>query len=221
KHKPLVAQLGDKLSAELPMLIYPESEKQTAAQLEELMKLGLSAVTVGSQGAFNLARQAGVPRIFGDYSLNILNSVALGEYERLGLSRATISFEGSMKAARRMDARIPCGVIGYGYLPVMTFRNCPVRAEKGCGGCIGRASIIDRKGNDFPLLCRSRQYTQMLNPVPLYLGDRQEVLGGLSFVTLYMTTESPARCDELLDRWNNGEAYEGPRTGGLYFRELL
>lgn len=221
QNRQLIAQLGDRLAAELPMLIFPAREGELSGLLAQLVALGLAAAVVGSQGALETARRAGVPAIRGDYSLNILNSVALGEYEAQGLSAATISFEGSMKAARRMDARIPCGVIGYGYLPVMTFRNCPVRGEKGCGGCGGRADVTDRKGNDFPLLCRQREYTQLLNPIPLYLGDRQEVLKGLSFVTLYMTTETAARCDELLSLWNNGQPYPGQRTGGLYFRELL
>lgn len=219
-HKELIAQLGDRLIAELPMLIFPKNEAKVSAQLAELSAMGLATVVAGSQGALTLAREAGLA-VIGDYSLNILNSVALGEYERQGLSAATVSYECSMKAAKKLDGRIPRGVIGYGYLPVMSFRNCPVRSEKGCGGCKGTETVTDRKGNDFPLLCRQREYTQMLNPIPLYIGDKQEVLRGLSFVTLYFTTETPKQCDELLRLWTGGQPYPGQRTGGLYFRELL
>lgn len=220
-HKELLAELGGRLAVELPMLVFPNKEARVSQQLSELVALGLTTVVAGTQGGLELARQAGVPAIRGDYSLNILNSIALREYQQSGLTAATVSFEGAMKAARSLDAQIPCGVIGYGYLPVMTFRTCPVRGASGCGSCMGRADVTDRKGNDFPLLCRQREYTQLLNPIPLYLGDRQEVLKGLSFVTLYMTTEPPAQCDAVLALWNGKQPYPGQRTGGLYFRELL
>lgn len=216
----LIDELGDRLAAELPMFIFPEREEQTAQRLTALAGRGLRTVVAGTQGPLELARRAGLC-VMGDYSLNILNSVALGEYERLGLSSATLSYEISMKAARQLEGRVPVGVLGYGYLPVMTYRNCPARGEKGCGGCDGKATLTDRKGVLNTLLCRDRQYTQLLNSVPLYLGDRQEVLKGLGFVTLYFTVEDAAETDRVLGLWAASQSYPAPRTGGLYFRELL
>lgn len=218
-HSELVTELGERLAAELPMAVFPGGEQQTVEQLKELRAKGLSTVVAGSPGSLALGRESGM-EVAGDYSLNILNSTALGEYEKLGLCRALLSFENSMKNARQMDSRLPVGVIGYGYLPVMTFRNCPARDGKGCGSCGGITQITDRLGNQFPLLCRSREYSQLFNPIPLYLGDRQETLAGLSFVTLYFTTESPRQCDQVLELWQNRSPYPGKRTGGLYFREL-
>ncbi|MEG2086978.1 MAG: DUF3656 domain-containing protein [Angelakisella sp.] len=219
-HQELLAALGDQLAAELPMLVFPDDEAATEGRLTQLRQAGLTAVVAGSQGALFLARRAGLS-VIGDATLNILNSTALGEYERMGLTAATVSIESTMQGAKQLQGRIPVGVLGYGYLPVMTFRNCPARTEAGCAGCTGRRDITDRQNNDFPLLCRNKRYSQLLNPVPLYLGDRQEVLRGLSFVTLYFTVETARQVNELLELWNSGSSYPGKRTGGLYFRELL
>lgn len=219
-HQELLAELGDRLAAEVPLLVFPQDEADVVEKLAELKKQGLQTAVAGSQGGIGLIKTAGLS-CGGDYSLNILNSTALGAYEAMGLAAATLSFENSMKSARQMEANIPVGVIGYGYLPVMTFRNCPARTAKGCGDCNGTTYITDRRGDRFPLLCRQKAYTQLLNPVPLYLGDKQSTLHGLSFAMLYFTVESPAAVEELLGLWQSGAAYPGRRTGGLYYRELL
>lgn len=102
----------------------------------------------------------------------------------------------------------------------MIFRSCPAKGPKGCGGCSGRTVVTDRLGNDFPLLCHHKQYSQLLNMVPLYLGDKQSDLRGMSHVVLRFTTEDPVRCAKVFRLWQQGISFDGKRTGGLYYREL-
>ena len=218
-HKEVIAELGEKIVAELPSLIFPAQEKLMLSRLLELKEAGLTNVMAGSLGSVALAKKSGLT-IFGDYSLNVLNSHALAAYQELGVSDVTVSFENSIRNTKNLGDYLPYGILGYGYLPVMTFRNCPAKSENGCGDCIGRTTITDRKGNQFPLVCRLKSYTQLLNPIPLYLGDRQETLQGIGHVTLYFTVETPARCDEVTRLWVNKTPLGGQRTGGLYFRSL-
>ena len=119
-----------------------------------------------------------------------------------------------------MGDYLPYGVLGYGYLPLMTFRNCPAKVAAGCGGCQGVGSLTDRKGNDFTVKCRGREYSQLLNMVPLYLGDRQDSIRGASFVTLRFTTENAPGCLRVVQSWLEGAPLGSPRTSGLSFREL-
>ena len=139
---------------------------------------------------------------------------------RWGVEDLTLSFELNLRQARELAGGIPRGVIGYGYLPLMTFRACPAQGPGGCGGCQGRAVLRDRLGKEFPVLCHGKQYSQLLNSVPLYLGDRQEALRGLDHVTLRFTTEDRGRCARVMELWLEGAPLREERTNGLYFRDL-
>ena len=209
----LLDRLNGRGVAELPLLTFPGQEEPLARQLTGLRDQGLTTVLAGGLGAVRLAHRLGL-RVQGDFSLNILNSHALAAYADFGLTDTLLSFEGNLRQAAALGDYLPYGVVAYGHLPLMTFRNCPARSADRCGGC---------GGQDFPVLCRGRQYAQLLNPIPLWLGDRQDALRGLSFVVLRFTTESPEDCARLTRMFLDGEPYfEGQqRTGGLYFRELL
>ena len=121
--------------------------------------------------------------------------------------------------ARKLKGSLKRGFIGYGYLPLMNFRNCPARANIGCGECSGESCLTDRKGESFRLLCKDRRYSQLLNCVPLYAADRS--LPPADFETLYFTTESREEAQRVAELYTQRKALDGRRTAGLYFRELL
>ena len=211
----------EKIVAELPLMVYPGDEDALAKKLSALRAQGFAHASAGNLGTIRLAREAGF-QVHGDYALNILNAQALAEYREIGLCSAVLSFEIGMKQAVQVADRLilPVGLLVYGYLPLMLLRNCPARGAKGCpekGSC----RISDRKKMDFALTCREKKYARLHNPVPLYLGDRREKLRGFSHQVLYFTTESPTRCARVLQLWQEGAPLDIPRTGGLYFRELL
>ena len=218
-HRELLRELGGLLAAELPVFTPPQGEAPLAERLAALREEGLSAALCCGPGSARLARGAGL-RVLGDYGLNILSSRAMAACRRWGVEDLTLSFELNLRQARELEGGIPFGVIGYGYLPLMTFRACPAQGPGGCGGCQGRAVLRDRLGKEFPVLCRGKQYSQLLNSVPLYLGDRQEALRGLDHVTLRFTTEDRGRCARVMELWLEGAPLREERTNGLYFRDL-
>ena len=138
----------------------------------------------------------------------------------MGVEDVTLSFENNLRTGAALGDYLPFGVIGYGYLPLMTFRTCPAQGPGGCGRCRGESFLTDRLGKRFPVLCRGRRYSQLLNTVPLYLGDKQGALEGFSHVTLRFTIESRGRCQRVMQLWREGSAFREERTNGLYFREL-
>lgn len=166
-----------------------------------------------------MARELGFA-VLGDYSLNVVNSYACAEYRSMGAADLTLSFELNIKQARAIRSEIPIGLIAYGRLPLMTFRNCPARGAKGCAGCTGVSGIRDRLGNAFPVACRNKAYSQLLNMLPLYMGDRAEELTGLDFTTLYFTIEDAAQCEEITRLYLARRPFPGKHTRGLYFRDL-
>jgi len=195
--------------AELPTLVFPEGEQALLQQ----MRMPVCANHIST---LRLAKQAGVP-VHGGYGLNILNTVSLQAYADMGLEDATLSFEMRLRDAVQVGGTLPRGLIGYGHLPLMQLRCCPAQSKQGCKDCT--RTLVDRKGISFPLVCNDRAYTTLLNPVPLYMGDKD--ITGVEFITLYFTNEAPSQCLEIAEAYLNGRSAPFARTTGLYERELL
>ena len=157
--------------------------------------------------------------LHGGAGLNILNTEALRHYEEAGLVSVTASFELSMRGIQSLGGHIPVGAIVYGRLPLMRFRNCPLRAQTGCAACRARGELTDRRGVKFPVECGERKFSTLLNSVPLHIADRD--LRGLDHKILWFTRESPAECAAVAADYRSGRKSDKERTGGLYYRELL
>lgn len=213
----LLERFGPRLVAELPALLFPLEEEAAQKRLHALRAEGLQATQVEGLGALRMAGEAGL-LAHGGYGLNITNSLALDAYARLGLEDATVSIELHAKKLAALGGGIPRGAIAYGYLPLMRLRCCPAQGRDGCRGCGGHPALTDRKGLSFPLLCHGGRCASLLNAIPLDLAGTP--LSGADFYTLYFTTETAAECRRILTRFRDGEAPEGPRTRGLYFRSL-
>ena len=211
-------RFAGRLFAELPALVFPADEEKLAKRLAALKAAGIADVICDNIGTLAIAKAAGMT-IHGGHGLNILNSVSLSEYEALGLSSATVSFELSAAKIRRLGGELPRGIIGYGYLPLMRTRACPLKKPGGCGKCSGKGALRDRMGKEFTYLCFERKFGTLLNSLPLWAADRD--IQNVDFMTLWFTTEPPERCKEVYRMFAAGEAFDSDRTAGLYFRELL
>ncbi len=207
------------LWAELPQLVWPLEEQAIQDRLVALKEKGLSDAVVGNVGELLMARRIGLT-VHGSPTLNVSNTLSLKAYEKMGLADTTLSFELPVKMGSKLGGEKPRGILAYGRLPLMQFRACPARDEKGCGRCAGRPELVDRKGVVFPMICHGRRYTTLLNSVPLYLGDK--ALPPFDFAVLYFTTEDDAAaCRRIFDGFRRGEAPWFDRTSGLAFRTLL
>jgi len=213
----LVEQFGPRLMAELPRLVFPMEEAALAERLRALKARGLSTAVAGNPGTVRLIREAGL-RVSGGHDLNILNGRALRTWVSVGVTEALLSPEIRMASARHLGKGIPRGVIAYGHLPLMLWRCCPMQGPGGCGSCDGHPTLKDRSGGAFPVLCHKKRYSALLNPVPLYVGDRD--LRGLDYLTAYFTLESREECRAIAEKLTRGEVFEGERTLGPYYRSL-
>lgn len=217
RHPELIARYGNKLSAELPAALFPETENSLRSMLSSLVSQGLSSVYTENAYGLYLGKSHGIA-VYGGAGLNILSTPALEEYACLGFSAATISFELSMSAIGSLGSSLPRGYIAYGRLPLMRVRSCPNRPNANCKGCDGRPVLTDRLGVSFPMLCHGKRYTTILNSVPLHLGGKPQAMA--DFRTLYFTTETAEQCRNALRELINNEESTEKRTGGLYYRVL-
>ena len=209
---------AEKVIAEIPSVVWPSHMDAVRRQLLKIRELNIKEVYVENLGSLALAGEFGFAA-HGGMFLNILNSEALLEYSRLGLTDACLSFEMSFSDMRKIKSCIPLGAVVYGRLPLMKFRNCPARGKNGCGDCSGLNTLTDRKNMRFPVVCQERQYSELLNCVPLYAADKD--VPDMDFGILYFTTESSAECAEITGLACAGDAFPYNKTAGLYFRELL
>lgn len=206
----------NRLVGELPALCFPGKEAALYGRLEHLRDAGMNRVLTGQIGPLRRLKEQGF-HILGGYGLNVSNTIALQEYQRLGISDLTLSFELPMRQIRAVGGDAVRGILGYGHLPMMQMRVCPAQKQTGCVGCTGQPFLLDRRGLPFPMQCHQRQYTTLLNPVPLYIGDKP--MGQIDFITLYFTVEHPEQCGQIYRSFAAKESPAFERTNGLYYRE--
>ena len=215
----LIEALGERLVAELPRMCFPADAPRLRQRLQSLQMAGVQAVYGANPGLLHLAAELGLA-CHGGPECNVLNTVALEEYARLGYRDMTVSFELAMKAVGGLGGDLPRGLVGYGYLPLMTMRVCPNSGPQGCKkGCPGHTELTDRLGKQFLLACDERAYTVLYNSTPLYIADKD--IRNVDFVTLYFTTEEKEQCAAVTEAFRHRATPPFPRTGGLYYRELL
>ncbi|WP_191440713.1 U32 family peptidase [Anaerotruncus colihominis] len=209
----------DKLCAGLPRILF-DGQDRLRAQLERLRGYGVKHAAVGNPGAAQIAADYGF-LMHGEPFLNATNSYAAEALAGWGLCDLALSFELSLDAARALRSPVPRGVTVYGRLPLMTMRACPVKAFVGCARCRqGENFITDRRGESFYTSC-AYGCAELLNPMPLFMADRLDELGGFDFVELRFTTETPADCARILRAYRYGGRCDGPFTRGLLYKTVL
>lgn len=188
-------------------------ENKVREKLAILKKAGVNKALCGSLSAVELAKEAGL-EVFSDFSLNIFNSNTASLFPH-----PIVSFELSLDAANRINAA-DTGCVVYGRMPLMLTRNCPVKAHIGCEKCKKHGSLTDRKGYSFPVVCSPYPCVEMLNSVPLYMGDRMNEVK-TDFAHFYFSVETPEEVNHIVSLFETGAKADFQYTRGLYQRGAL
>ncbi len=209
------------LAVSLPRIIHDRERSQWAAALERVRAMGVRQALTGNLGQIRLLKQKGFT-VRGDFGLNIFNSHALDVVRQLGLQSQLLSFELMLSQVRDLSKPLDTELLVYGRLPLMLMENCVIKSRTGVCSCDTPAKLIDRMGEEFPLLkdpgtCRNVLY----NGKRLYLLDKLQTLQslGLWALRLSFTTENPAEVDAALGQFfGAGDFDPGTCTRGLYVR---
>ncbi|MDR1630912.1 MAG: U32 family peptidase [Oscillospiraceae bacterium] len=217
QHPECIDSLKSRLIAEVPELLFENEYKKLPNVLAELKAQGLQNAMAHNLSAVRLIKESGLA-VFGGYGLNITNSLAAQVYSDMGVKDITLSFELAAKRIERLEGDVVRGILAYGYLPLMKFRNCPAKTAAGCGDCNGVTSLIDRRKITFPLICEHGYYGMLLNSVALFIADKP--VDAVDFNTLYFTTETTQVCRQIYERFINAGMLSGKATTGLYYRTI-
>lgn len=199
--------MDNRAGVEIPRGLFGMEEKLTK-RLEHLKKIGVRKALCSNLGAYSLAQKMGF-EVYGDFGLNIFNSESAQLF-----NSPILSFEATLEQTNRIGAK-DTGIIGYGYLPLMLTRNCPIKNHLGCSRCTGK--LTDRKGFEFKVKCSPYPCVEVLNPVPVYMGDRQKEIK-TDFIHFYFTDESKNQVEQIINLFKTGGQFDGKYTRGLTYR---
>lgn len=202
-----------KLCVSLPRFIVDENA--IIKQLEKAFAMGIRKAYISNYAYIEICEKIGF-EMHGDFGLNVTNSMALEELANKNLMSVTLSPELKTSQIRTIADFTRLNVIGYGKIPVMLTRNCPIG---DCSRCKG--FITDRTDRDFPVKCNKKLgYVEVLNCDTLWLGDKQREIDA-DYITLKFNDETPQQVKEIYEKFLNGESFDGKFTRGLYYRGIL
>ncbi len=176
------------------------SDKERARLYKKATALGYTRHIIDNPSHFALRGE-----LYGGFGLNITNRLSMDFYLSQGLKDITLSPEISAAATRGFGYGV--GVIGYGHIPLMMSAALP--------DCDINKGITDRKQKIIRVTER-QGFVELLNPIPLYIGDRQDEFK-VDFFTLHFTDEPPKRVLEVINMFLEERGYDGEYTRGLYY----
>lgn len=190
-------------------------------------KLAGQAAAVSSNAAIYYYRKKYPQiRLYGTHRLNIFNAQTAEHYKALSL--VTVSPELNLHEIHELSENTdtPLEVIGYGRIPLMLMKNCPVKAAGRCQKHKNIYSLRDRKNEEFPILCSQGCIAQLINSKPVFMADKLQDLNKLkiSYVKLIFTVENFSQCDKIIGMYQNAlngnisKLRENTFTRGHYYR---
>lgn len=198
------------------------TEEELMQQLCNVKERGITNALCANIGQIEPLQQYGFT-ISGDTGLNIANSHALQAVKSYGFSMQYMSFEMMFSQIKHLQKPLPIGVIAYGRLPLMRYKNCVIKRYHPCVKQSGFTPIKDRTGTDFLLQCRPQCGNLLLNSQPLILSDKTEdiLAAEISTIRLDFSDESTAQVIQIIEQYKKHTPPSGKYTRGLYYRGVL
>lgn len=205
----------DKLVLELPRDMFNGTEK-LKKDIENAKEMGYKAFCVQNIGHIPLVKGE---KLFSSFTLNISNSLAAEEYEKLGVKVVTLSPEITTENIKRITQKVKTVVYGYGHVPVMLTKSCPISNIKDCRDCSGQGYLTDRKGLKMPVIChgKAKGCREIFNPIPIYMGDKKQDIYA-DYISLNFTVESLREIEKIIEKFVDGQSFGKDFTRGLYYK---
>lgn len=219
----VIVSLGDeqkvkkslRVSVEVPRGIFGSDEK-ILEKLKAAKAYGITEAWAGTLDGIALIQKAGL-KANAFIGSNVFNSLSVRELENMGVNRILLSTELTLSQAQAIGGEAPRGVFAYGRLPLMLTRNCPQKNGRDCSQCKRTGKLIDRKGIEFPIDCRSG-CSEILNSVPVFMADRLSEIRNMDFLLLYFTTEDSEKTASIIQSYIKGGKPHDEFTRGLFYR---
>ncbi len=206
----------------LPRICWDRERGQLHDQLERAAQLGCTQGLVGTLDLIDAAKEVGLT-LWADLGLGSTNVMAPQTWKDLGFRAFTPSPELKLAQIRDMSTDLDMELLVYGRLPLMITEHCLVKshAQTCTHGAVH--TLVDRRGEDFPVLCAPGERSEVFNAKTLFLADKLPACldVGARYARLSFTTEDSATCVAVAKCYIEGQPYEPKEfTRGLYFRDV-
>lgn len=210
--------IKDKVVLELSRDIFGK-ENKIKQQVEVAKERGYNRFCVQNIGHIPLVQGC---ENFSSFTLNVSNSLSATEYKKLGISTITVSPEISLDQIGRITSEVKTIVIGYGHIPLMFVKSCPMHNVRTCAECNGTGTLTDRKGMKLPLRCHGgiQGYREIFNPIPLYIGDKQSQVNA-DYISLNFTIENRKTVEKITKIFCDAKPLGADFTRGLYSKASI
>ncbi|MGF7060751.1 DUF3656 domain-containing U32 family peptidase [Brassicibacter mesophilus] len=164
----------------------------------------VDGISISNIGTLKFVKDRYDKKIHCDNGMNLFNSFAIKLLSNYGIESLTLSSELTLGQISNIcgNNNIIHEAIGYGYLPVMLTKHCPLSLVKGCKDSSGCSTckfnsgfgLFDRKGMTFEI-ARKGKTTTIYNSQPLMIPDYIDKLysNNVNMVRLDFTVEKEIR----------------------------
>ncbi len=190
-----------------------QTEETIKNELKRVKELGVKYVSAANLSHIPLIKEAGLTAFLG-FGMNCFSSFYEDFAKANEIKGILLSPEMSFAQIKNSAFSLPTAIIAYGKIPLMVFKNCPVKSFAGCENCKKQGVLTDRKNTKFKLLCQNG-FCELINSTPIYLADKQDDIFA-DWLLLYFTDENKAEITEILNKYRKKESPVGNFTRGLY-----
>ena len=163
----------------------------------------ITRVMAGTLGA--VAKFKDKYKLYGDFTLNITNSIASNFYFNENVKNQTLSIELNLKNIKALgNAQAELSVLGYGSIPLMVTESCLKSNIRG--NCNKEPlTITDRKNEEFIITCEDCSKNAIYNSYPLIMADKLSDIkkSGIKNIRLDFVFENKAQTEEILMCFKN------------------
>ena len=197
---------GDDVGVAFPPVIFDSEADKVRKMLSEAKERGISTALISNISHKKLADEFGFST-FGDFRLNVTNSLTRDEYFKMGIEELILSPELTLPMSRDVGG----SVIVYGRIPLMLTERCFIKENFGCDKC-GNAALTDRTGAKFPMIREFEHRNVFLNSTPTYMGDRLSEISAarLNSHHFIFTVESAKEIRRIVESYKEGKALPYP-----------
>ncbi len=186
--------------------------------LFSLKENGVEYVSIGNLSQIELVNEAQLKIIFG-FGMNIFSSFSCDFANSFYANGILLSPELTVNQINNISCNTKTAVFVYGKLPLMIFKNCPIKNAKDCNECKQNSYLTDRKNEQFGIRCRLG-FSELFNSTPIWMADRLNELN-CDYGVLYFTNETKQEITNVLNDFKNGNPANSKFTRGLYNKGVL
>ncbi len=206
--------------AQLPPVIRDRDRSGVERQLDIAQRLKVEQASAHDLGHLPLLSARGF-RLRGDTGLRVYNAQTLRVLKDVGLLSAALPYEMSFKQVRELSKAVDTELAVYGRIPLMVTERRLAAQALGRGEGESPVELLDKRGNAYPLLPAAGDGSVLYSPGKLFFGGSRRLYQNLGLwgARLCFTTENPAECVQVMERYLGRGRYEPTgKTRGMYPR---